>query len=290
MGWYHAPVRQLLLVLLACGGCYKLDAFTQAPSDLTDGAVDAHVPTLPDLSNVPDPADLGPFVIGPNTCSPGTPRICSTLTSLYCDDFDVPAGGASVGNTGAHYILIEGYGTTVAAGTTVTRLPNCDDTGIMETKVVGANQGSYAGFDQRSIGNKLSAQMWLYVPSGTRFSGVSFLNLAYPPGILFTGLSDTTGQFNFIVGGQSIATVVTAPITFDEWHCLEIDLDRESTATGSVKISVDSVSQTFSNLTTETGDLGSDDFIPELGIQTTSGSTTLYWDNLIISTTPLGCH
>ncbi len=215
------------------------------------------------------------------------PLTCATEDALLCEDFDG--------------LLSEAY-STWGDGESTAGLTECQSAQGNGSLRIDAIDGGYTQTRMRLLspvsGGELHARLFLRVDEASTF----------PDQLIFLefwdqdeGMVDdrTTVYLNqdqvleIYLGGPNLTLQASTPVPFDlgAWHCLELGMSLDDSA-GTVSLSVDGASVVEA---TDVDTLPSDPIsvavlegVPTVGSQDTH--VTLYLDDLVVGTAPIGCN
>jgi len=261
-------------------GSVALDAAVGAP-DLSS--------KIPDLSSSPDLKVAPDLAALPDVChQTGAATACALGSYLLCDGFEGDSGTMFLGWTDS----VSANG-SVAAATT----PVCRGVTSMHAHVSGGAQAARIYRNALALGMAAYVRTFLYIPTGTDWTTLSY-------GDYYEFGDGSGGTVNIRFGGTEGKIYVERSFAANEpevgtlpraqWICLEMYVAFSSTA-GHVTLWInEAMVADYPSIPTLNPAGNSLPTFLALGENgTLSGSTgmiDLYVDEVVVSTTPIGCH
>jgi hypothetical protein len=256
-------------------------------------ALDGGVPDLASTRDLTPPPDLRPgtpdLLPAPDVCQQsGGATACAGGGYILCDGFEGDSGAMFAGWTN---------GTTMNGTVAAVAMPVCRGKTALQAHAVGGAQAARLYRNTLTLGTAAYVRAFLYLPSATDWTTLSYGN--------FFELGDGVGgTVNLRFGGTPGKVYVersfvanppeTGMLLRDRWICLEMYVLFSKT-NGRVTVFTDEtmIGDYPSSPTLNPASFSPPNYLSVGENGTLAGSTgtiDVYFDEVVVSSTPIGCH
>jgi hypothetical protein len=224
----------------------------------------------------------------------GSATRCASGNYLFCDGFETSSSGIfPVWSIPIPTIdTYTGGAANPATSLTVDTAPVCAGNQVMHVHAVGLKQQAFLQDQLATRPNPLYLRTFVYLPSSSAQETFYFLSFLNSAGTRWYQIAiNPPGSPGFVTNSNFSATLPTFPgeVPRDRWACVETKIRFDSSA-GEVAITVDGVSAgDVTGLDTQ-GNFQMDTF--EFGVsavEVPSGAFDAYFDEVVVSASPIGC-